>query len=160
MLKNGLIRKIRLISKFMMSQPVNKQWQYTYWTISQEVKAIRQLNFVGKQSTTWETFFLKNHAQNAVDPHFLKNHIEQEHTWTFIRFLFIVCQVEDYRKILKISYRPLAFTSYNWSPSSFCMIFEEKYFSYYILLLDQISSSDCLYFVRYLAVNVLQIFVN
>ena len=36
------------------------------------------------------------------------------------------------------------------------MIFEEKYFSYYILLPDQISLSQCLYFVRYWAVYVLQ----
>ena len=37
--------------------------------------------------------FLKSHIQNAV-----KN--------------IIVCQVEDYRNILKLSCRPLAFTSY------------------------------------------------
>ena len=29
----------------------------------------------------------------------------------FIQFVFIVCQVEDYRNILKLSRRPLAFTS-------------------------------------------------
>ena len=33
-----------------------------------------------------------------------------------------------------------------------CMIFEEKYFSGYILLTDQISLSGCLYFVRYWAI--------
>ena len=37
--KNGLIRKIRLISKFMTSQLVKKQLQYTYCAISREVKA-------------------------------------------------------------------------------------------------------------------------
>ena len=31
----------------------------------------------------------------------------------------------------------------------FCMIFEEKYFSCYILLPDQILMSGCFYFVRY-----------
>ena len=35
MSKNGLIRKIRLISEFMTLQLVNKQLQYTYWPISQ-----------------------------------------------------------------------------------------------------------------------------
>ena len=30
----------------------------------------------------------------------------------FIQFIFIVCQVEGYRIILEINYRPLAFTSY------------------------------------------------
>ena len=32
------------------------------------------------------------------------------------------------------------------------MIFQEKCFSRYILLTDQISLSDCLYFLRYLAI--------
>ena len=40
------------------------------------------------------------------------------------------------------------------------MIFEEKYFSCYILLPDQILLSGCLYFVRYWAIRVLQFFVN
>ena len=35
-----------------------------------------------------------------------------------------------------------------------CMIFEEKYFSYFILS-DQISMSDCLYFVKYWAICVM-----
>ena len=46
--------------------------QYTYCLISREVKA------------TWETFFLKNHTQNAVDKlvpdHFLKNW-----NWAYLR---------------------------------------------------------------------------
>ena len=47
-------------------------------------------------------------------------------------------EVNEYQNILK----------------TFCMIFEEKYFSHYILLTDQISLlslSDCLYFLRYQA---------
>ena len=40
--KNSLIRKIRLISKFMTSQPGKQQLQYTHCPISQKVKAIRQ----------------------------------------------------------------------------------------------------------------------
>ena len=43
MWKYGLARKIRLISKFMASQSVKL---LTYWPVSQEVKAIRQLNLV------------------------------------------------------------------------------------------------------------------
>ena len=38
MYKNSLVRKIRLISKFMMSQPVNKQLHCTYCPIPQEVR--------------------------------------------------------------------------------------------------------------------------
>ena len=41
-----------------------------------------------------------------------------------------------------------------------CMIFQEKYFSCYILLAHQISLSDCLYFSRYWAICVLHLFVN
>ena len=40
------------------------------------------------------------------------------------------------------------------------MVFQEKCFSYYILLTDQISLSDCLYFSRYSAICVFQLFVN
>ena len=35
------------------------------------------------------------------------------------------------------------------------MTFEEKYFSCYILLPDQIPMSGCLYFVRYWPIGVL-----
>ena len=41
--------------------------------------------------------------------------------------------------MLKLSYRPLAFTSYKAFFRRFYIIFEEKYFSCYILLNDQIS---------------------
>ena len=44
--ENGLIRKIRLISKFMTFNRVNKQLQYIYCTIPHEVKATRKLNLV------------------------------------------------------------------------------------------------------------------
>ena len=36
----------------------------------------------------------------------------------------------------------------------FGMVFEEKYFSYYILLTGQISLSECLYFVKYLCIVI------
>ena len=40
------------------------------------------------------------------------------------------------------------------------MIFQEKWFSCYILLTDQISLSDFLYFLKYLTICVLWLFVN
>ena len=46
------------------------------------------------------------------------------------------------------------------SPSHFAYIFEEKCFSCYTLLTDQISLLDCCYFLRHWAVCVLQLFVN
>ena len=40
------------------------------------------------------------------------------------------------------------------------MIFEKKCFTHFILLNDQISLSGYLYFVKYWAIYVLQLFVN
>ena len=58
--------------------------QCTYCLISQELKAVRNLNLVSEQNITWGTFSLKNHPQNVVqklfpDP-FLKNQI-WEYFW-------------------------------------------------------------------------------
>ena len=39
------------------------------------------------------------------------------------------------------------------------MIFDAKYFSRYILLTDQISLSDYIYFFRFWAMHVLELFV-
>ena len=50
---------------------------------------------------------------------------------------------------------------WNWSPCLiFCIIFEEKHFSCYVILIDQVSLSGYLHFVRYWAICVLQLFVN
>ena len=47
------------------------------------------------------------------------------------------------------------------SPSHFQRNFSrEKYFSCYILLIDLVPLSDCLYFVRYWSICALQLFVN
>ena len=45
-------------------------------------------------------------------------------------------------------------------PPYLCMIFQGKCFSYYILLTYHISLSDCLYFLRYWVICVLQVFVS
>ena len=60
------------------------------------------------------------------------------------------------KAILKISYRVPQKFPYLIS----CIIFEEKYFSGYILLADQISLSDCLYILKYWETCVLQLFVS
>ena len=85
-------------------------------------------------------------------------------------FVFIVCQVEGYQKILKLSWKPLAFTSYKaflkkqkevWNQAPypiFRMIFE--YVSCYIVLSDQNSLSGCLYFVIQWEICVLNLFVT
>ena len=46
------------------------------------------------------------------------------------------------------------------SPAYFVYDFSTKMFLSYILSTDQISLSGCLYFVRYWAICVLQLFVN
>ena len=46
------------------------------------------------------------------------------------------------------------------SPPHLRMIFQENYFSCYILLTDQISLPHCLYSLRYWAIYVLQLFVS
>ena len=46
------------------------------------------------------------------------------------------------------------------SPPHFVYDFQEKCLSCYILLTDQVSLSDCLYFSRYWAICVLQLLIN
>ena len=46
------------------------------------------------------------------------------------------------------------------SPPYFVLIFQQKCFSCYILVTDQISLSDCLYFSRYWAICLLHLFVS
>ena len=86
--------------------------------------------------------------------------------------VFIVCQIEGYRNILRLSCRPLAFTSQqaflkNKKRSStslpcliFCIIFKEKFFSGCILLIDQVLLFVYFYFMRDWIICVLQLFVN
>ena len=47
-----------------------------------------------------------------------------------------------------------------FAPNFVYKFFEEKCFSNYNLLTDQISLSDCLYLSRYWAIYVLHLFVN
>ena len=46
------------------------------------------------------------------------------------------------------------------SPPHFVYIFQQKCFSWYVLVTDQISLYDCLYFLRYWAICALHLFVN
>ena len=46
------------------------------------------------------------------------------------------------------------------SPLHFAFDFSKKYLSFYILLIDQILLSDCLYSLRYWAIYVLQLLVS
>ena len=112
MSKNCLIRKVSLTSKFTHIA------QYLKTKGNQTMK-FGQLEYNMKWNIAWVALFLKNQSQNVVeklfpDP-FLKNQ-----NWAYLwinslklySFVFIVCQVEGYRNILKLSRRPLAITSY------------------------------------------------
>ena len=108
-------------------------------------------------------------------------HIPKSIVLSSIQILFIVCQVVSYWNILKLSWKPLCcklhITNYlillhfvilkNKKRSGtslplliFCIVFEEKYFSGYILLIGQISLPGCLYFVRYWVIGLLTLFIN
>ena len=86
----------------------------------------------------------------------------------FIQFVFVAYQVDDYRNILKLSCRALAFTSYKYflkskrisGTSLHTWLSAEKYLSCSILLTDWISLAGCLYFLKCWAICVLQLFVN
>ena len=62
---------------------------------------------------------MKNHLQNVVEKVFL-NHFLKNQNWAYLWINILKCstvcfywmRVESYRKILKLSCRPLAFTSY------------------------------------------------
>ena len=114
--KTGLIRKIRLISKFMIPQPVNKYFQHTYLPMSQEVKTIRQLIQRNLRNIVFLKIIHKMRWRCYSQTFFKKikiAHMSRLIFISFIQLVFMVCQVEDYQNILKISCRPLAFTSHN-----------------------------------------------
>ena len=79
--------------------------QYTYWSISQEVKVLRQWNLVS-YNITWGIFFWKYHTQNMVEKlvpePFPKKieHIFGSTVWKFIHFVFIVCPSRGLPKLL------------------------------------------------------------
>ena len=61
-----------------------------------------------------EKSYIKFGGETIPRPFSLKSkieHISGSIALIFIQFAFIVCQVEGYRNILKVSCRPLAFTS-------------------------------------------------
>ena len=72
---------------------------------------------------------------------------------------------------MKLSCRPLAFPSYQATLENkqssgislpapiFCIIFEEKCFLCYIILINQASLSGCLYLVRYWVMCLLKLFL-
>ena len=114
---------------------------------------------VSWQNFTWEMFFLEKPYtkcgwETVLDLPYQKS---QSHCSLFLLYF----QVKDYHNILKLRWWKLAFTWYkdfletqSLPGSYFWMIFREEYFSTCILLTNQISVPDSLYFLRYCAIWV------
>ena len=66
MLKNGLMRKLRLISRYMTSQPREKQLQYTLFNISRS-KGNQTIKFSQLIEYSIGCFSSKNHAKNEAE---------------------------------------------------------------------------------------------
>ena len=127
---------------------------------------------------TWRIFFLKNHIQIVMEKlipgtFFLKSKLRislDQQSDNLHLLLLLYVHVADYQNILKLMCWSFAFTSYKvvvkkeiWTMSPhliFSMIFFKKNCLHHTLLTDQISISDCLYFLRYWVICVLQLFVS
>ena len=110
MQKNGLIRKIRLISKFMTSQLVKQTIAMHILPNISRSKGNQITKFGQLIDIIWEKFFLKNHTQNVVAklyPDFFLKYQNWAYLWNNSLKLGIVCQVQDYQNILKLSRRYL-----------------------------------------------------
>ena len=109
MQKNGLIRKIRLISKFMTSQ-TGKQTIGIHMLLNiSRSKDNRTMKFGQLIQYNMRNIFLDKSYTNVMEKIFSNPFLEnQQKIWinslkSFIHFVFIVCQVESYRNILKLS---------------------------------------------------------
>ena len=78
--KDALIRKARLISKFLPSQPGKQTIAIHILLNISKSKSLTQLNLVSWKNISWETFFLKNHIQYVVEDLFcfVSLHIQSE----------------------------------------------------------------------------------
>ena len=117
MYKNGLIRKIRLISKFMTFQPGKQTiWIHILPNISKS-KDNQTMKFRQLIEHIIRNIFIEKSCTKMVNKQFPDSFLKNQN-WTylwinsFIQFVFTVCQVEGYWNQLKLSCRPLAFTSF------------------------------------------------
>ena len=120
-------------------------------------------------------FFEKSYTKygwEARSRHFYKKSklsISMDKQWEMLHSLFLFCSSRGLSKYIKTKVLTTYFNfeySFSlkkvWNLSSyliFWMIFEENCFSCYILLTEQISLPDCLFFLRYWAICVLYLLV-
>ena len=107
MWKNGLIKKIRLISTIVIRSLRNI-------TRSKKKKSINEIWSVNR--ITWEAFLLKNDTQNLVKKLFPDTFLKNQN-WAYLwinslQFVFTVCQADDCCNLLKLSCRPLVIFCY------------------------------------------------
>ena len=116
--QNGLIKKIRLISNFMTSQPgQQKSVIHILLNISRR-KYNQTIKFGHLMECNMRSIFLEKSctkcgSETSPRPFSekLKLSISLDQVQSFLQFDFIVWQVEGYCNISKLSCRPLAFTS-------------------------------------------------
>ena len=129
---------------------------------------------VRQQNITREIFCFKNHAKNKsgrLVPDlrlFFKSvlyEVKGKNKWSVAQFQYILMALNLWdtikpnciklQTINPLTCSILILQERVWEQffhPILYMIFQEKCFSYYILLTDQISMSDCLYFLRYVLV--------
>ena len=115
MKENGVIRKVRLISKSMTSQPGEQTISIHIFTNISRRKGNQAIKFGQLIEYNMRNIFLEKSytkcGRKTISRPFSKKS-KLSFILKFYIFVSIVCQVEDYRKCLKLSCIPLAFTSY------------------------------------------------
>ena len=119
MQQNGLIRKIRLISNFMTSQPGKQTIVIHILSNISRSKGSQTVKF-GQliERNTRSIFLEKSYTKygGETSPRLfsgkLKLSISQNQQSRLLQFVFSVCQVEGHRNILKLICESLAFTFY------------------------------------------------
>ena len=98
-------------------------------------------------------------AEKAVPDHF--EHFSVSKVWNLTQFFSLSVQVDDYQNMLKLRCWSLTFNSDKALElvSLPCFLYNlliKVFLTRYVLLTDQILLSDCIYFLRYWEIFVLQ----
>ena len=117
--QNGLIKKIRLTSNFMISHPGQQTVVIRIFPNILINKGNQTMKLGQLTECNMRNIFLKNYTQNMVEKLvqilFWKIKVDQisgSMAQSLIQFVYIALQVEAYQNMLKLSCRILAITSY------------------------------------------------
>ena len=172
--KNGLIKKIRLTSKPGLETIAIHILPSISESKDSQTMKLGQLIEYNKRGT-----FFKNYAENEAGRlvwdlflFFWKSLIWGESKWSAAKFRYISIalnlQYNESKLYKTLDYWSRDMLNFNFSekglglvsPPHFVNDFWKKCFSCYLLLIYQISLSDCLYFWRYWTICALKLFVN